>query len=280
MTCRNCTAVKEEAIRTGIIANDIVLEIQMKIPNPPATIQSYQEQLELLIHGCTSVPREYSGPIGKQLAGCKNKTTVSLWDVAGNLPDLPKNVVDELSTDQEYLYEICQTVSTGSCSSELANLQPGKMVHSRWLTSVNRILRLYVSTFNPSENLQLLVNYVVKVYAPIWFLIKQNISLKDGPKHIFQLIMYSRFLPRNLRSVVDSVIERNAFFAHPENLLVSMLFDDRDHMRELALRRIIKARKVESSTKRRIFKPPKINFSARDYTEIIVWHKCWVTPPP
>ncbi|KAF2882163.1 hypothetical protein ILUMI_24019 [Ignelater luminosus] len=44
--------------------------------------------------------------------------------------------------------------------------------------------------------------------------------------------------------------------------------------------KIIKAREDESSTKRRIFKPPKINFSARDYTEIIVWHECQVTPPP
>lgn len=87
------------------------------------------------------------------------------------------------------------------------------MAHSRWLTSANRILRLYVSTLNPSENLQLLVNYVVKVYAPIWFLIKQKPFFKDEAKHIFQLIMYSRFLPENLRSVVDSVIERNAFFA-------------------------------------------------------------------
>ncbi|KAF2878804.1 hypothetical protein ILUMI_27367 [Ignelater luminosus] len=58
-----------------------------------------------------------------------------------------------------------------------------------------------------------------------------------------------------------------------------MLFDDRDHIRELALRRIVKAREAESSTKRRIFEPPNINFSARDYTEIIVWHECQVTPP-
>ncbi|KAF2882105.1 hypothetical protein ILUMI_24067 [Ignelater luminosus] len=143
-------------------------------------------------NGCTSDPREYSGPIGKQLAGWENKTAVSFCAVAGNLPDLPKNVVDELSTDQKYLYEICQTVSTGSCSPELANRQPGKMVHSRWLTSANRIHRHY----------------------------------------------------------------------------------------ELALRRIIKVREAESSTKRRIFKPPKINFSARDYTEIIVWHEWQVTPPP
>ncbi|KAF2902020.1 hypothetical protein ILUMI_04171 [Ignelater luminosus] len=165
-----------------------------------------------------------------------------LWELNEATRDF---IATNVSTDQKYLYEICQAVSTGSSSPELANRQPGKMVHSRWLTSANRLLRLYVSTFNLSENLQLLVNYVIKVYAPIWFLIKQNTSLKDRPKHIFQLIMYSRFLPKNLRSVMDSVIERNAFFAHPENLLVSMLFDDKDHIRELALRRIIKARELK-----------------------------------
>lgn len=70
------------------------------------------------------------------------------------------------------------------------------------------------------------------------------------------------------------------FFAHPENLHVSMLFDDRYHIRELALRSIIKAREAESTTKHRIFKPPKINFSATDYTDIIVWNECRVTAPP
>lgn len=59
-----------------------------------------------------------------------------------------------------------------------------------------------------------------------------------------------------------------------------MLLDDRDHIRELALRRIIKARKAVSPTKRRIFKTPKVNFSAEDYTELIVWHECQITPPP
>lgn len=236
--------------------------------------------LFLTLDGRTSGPTEYSGPIGKELAVCENKTTVSFCAVAGNLPDLSENVVEVLSTDQKYLYEICQAVSIGSCTPELANRQPGKMAHSRWLTSANRILRLYVSTLNPSENLKLLVNYVVKVYAPIWFLIKQNASFKDGAKHIFQLITYSRFLPENLRYVVNSVVERNAFFAHPENLLVSMLFDERDYIRELAFRRIIKAREAERNIKCRIFKPPKINFSATDYTEIIEWCECQITAPP
>lgn len=96
--------------------------------------------LFLTLDGCTSGPREYSGPIGKQLAGCENKPTMSFCAMAGKLSDLPKNVADELSTDHKYIYEICQAVSTGSCTLELATRQPGKIVHSRWLTCANCIL--------------------------------------------------------------------------------------------------------------------------------------------
>ncbi|ESN93205.1 hypothetical protein HELRODRAFT_181125 [Helobdella robusta] len=227
--------------------------------------------LFLALDSCTSGPREYSGPIGKQLATCENETTLLFQPLTGHLPDLTKNVVNELSTDQKYLYEICQAVLTGSCSPELANRQPGNLSHSRWLTCANRLLRLYVSTPDPSESLQILVEYVVKVYDPIWFSIKQKTPLKDGAKHIFNLILFSRYLPTNLRTIVDSVIERNAFYAHPENLLVSMLFDDRDYIRELACRRIIKAKNTDNGFKQRIFKTPKLNFSAKDYTEIISW---------
>ncbi|ESO04220.1 hypothetical protein HELRODRAFT_172570 [Helobdella robusta] len=229
------------------------------------------------VDGCTSGPREYPEPIEKQLATCENKTTLLFQPLTGHLPDLTKNVVNELSIDQKYLYEICQAVLTGSCSPELANRQPGNLSHSRWLTCANRLLRLYVSTPDPSESLQILVEYVVKVYAPIWFSIKQKTSFKDGAKHIFNLILFSRYLPTNLRTIV---IERNAFYAHPENLLVSMLFDDRDYIRELACRRIIKARNTDNGFKQKIFKTPKLNFSAKDYTEIISWQECQVTVTP
>ncbi|KAK2577113.1 hypothetical protein KPH14_011881 [Odynerus spinipes] len=66
-----------------------------------------------------------------------------------NIPEIEQNVVDQMSTDQKYLYKICQAVGAGICSSELANCQPGKMAHSRWLTTANRILRLYVASTNP-----------------------------------------------------------------------------------------------------------------------------------
>ncbi|GBO34573.1 hypothetical protein AVEN_78988-1 [Araneus ventricosus] len=55
----------------------------------------------------------------------------------------------------------------------------------------------------------------------------------------------------DLKKVVDPVISRNAFMAHPENLLLSMLADERWHIRELALRRIMKTRESSSVVERR-----------------------------
>lgn len=66
--------------------------------------------------------------------------------------------------------------------------------------------------------------------------------LTNGPEHIFQVLKSSRFLPENLLQVIDPVIERNAFFAHPENLILSMIVDERAHIRELGLRRIVMAK--------------------------------------
>ena len=65
-----------------------------------------------------------------------------------------------------------------------------------------------------------------------------------------------------------------------------MLADDRNHIRELALRRILKARKdkrsaVTSNTVTnniRIFNLPSFDLSATDYVDLIKWEN--VTEPP
>jgi len=95
------------------------------------------------------------------------------------------------------------------------------------------------------------------------------------------MIKSSRFLPNDLLKVIDPVIERNAFFAHSENLLLTMIVDKRVHIRELGYRRIIKARSLASKRKFiRSFQPPKINFFATDYTEMIDWNTTTLFPPP
>uniref|UniRef100_A0A8D9BH13 Uncharacterized protein n=1 Tax=Cacopsylla melanoneura TaxID=428564 RepID=A0A8D9BH13_9HEMI len=151
----------------------------------------------------------------------------------------------------------------------IANRSPGKMAHSRWLTTANRILQLYVSTNNPSEGLKLLAQFVIKVYAPSWFEIKQNPKATYGARHLHQMIKKCAFLPPEYKSLVFDVIQRNAYFAHCENVLLSMLEDQRAHIRELALRRILKARKLQSSYAIRQFNIPTLNFQAEEYYNLI-----------
>lgn len=178
------------------------------------------------------------------------------------------------------MYEITEAVSTGICSLDLASRSPGPISHARWLTTANRILRLYVGTDEPSSELVLLSEFIVKVYSVGWFTIKMNPSCFDGSKNLWSIIKNSRYLPLDLRSVVDSVISRNAYFAHPENILIGMLADEREHIRALATKRIAKVRSERSSTSTRQFVIPDINFNADDYIDLIDWQKCELTEPP
>lgn len=221
-------------------------------------------------------PRSFSGPIGKAMSACENLPAVSFSPITIQLPEL---VAVDLSTDQQYLYEICHAVSTGVCTESLLKRDPGTLSHSRWLTAANRVLRLYVSTENPSKELVSLVTYIIRVYAPTWFDIKRNSSCKDGVKHLYNTITRSRYLSHDLKSVVDSVIQRNGYFAHPENILLSMLTDDWKHIRELAMRRILRSRS-EPMQGIRVFNIPPLNFNATDYIDIIDWQQAVVTEPP
>lgn len=140
---------------------------------------------------------------------------------------------------------------------------------------------MYISTESPTFELKQTVLFILNSYMPVWFDIKKNSSFTDGPKHVFKVIQTSRYLPANLRQVVEPVIERNSFFAHPENLLLSMVMDDRKHIRELGLRRIIKSRQRSAKEKSiRSFFPPKLNFDAENYFEIIDWSSCKLFSPP
>ncbi|KAK4881136.1 hypothetical protein RN001_004455 [Aquatica leii] len=155
---------------------------------------------------------------------------VNFENIEVTLPDVS---VEELSTDQRYLYEICSGISKGIILLSLSKKDPGKMSHARWLTMANRILRLYVSTEFPSTNLKVLTKYVIRVYAFAWF----NIKTK--------------------------------YFAHPENILLAMLADGWKHMRELGLHRILKCRQMKAKENIREFKIPTLNFEADDVPDKI-----------
>ena len=83
----------------------------------------------------------------------------------------------ELSTDDKYLLQMASSISDGFIPADLANKKLGPISHSRWLTKASCILRLYVSTSTPSDNLRLLAEYVIKVYVPIFFYVKYYSSV-------------------------------------------------------------------------------------------------------
>lgn len=225
----------------------------------------------LELDGATTGPKLFSGPIGKQLVGVE-KTAINSFKnfFSDDLPVLTQSVINDLSEDQKYLYKICHAIQKGSIEAGLTMSSPGTLVHSRFLTTANRVLRLYVSKKAPSAKLRSLANFIVTVYAPMWFKIKTNDSFLMGPKHIFQYIKLVRenVVERNVQKLILNSINRNSYFAHPENILLTMLFDSDENIREIATKTIVDARKTERSERIRAFKKPDLNFECSVYYEM------------
>lgn len=263
--------------RGGVIT---LLEQRLQRPLQWLICQLHANELPLRhlinhLDGNTCGPGAFAGPIGKQLINCENMDVVCFEAIDADIPVILKT---DLSTEQKYLYEICIAVSSGACPTALSKRNPGKMVHSRWLTTANRILRLYVSCSKPCENLKILVLFIMKVYAPTWFAIKAHPSCIKGAVHLHETISRSRYLSPKLKSIVDPVIQRNAYFGHSENILLAMLFDSRKSVRKLGFQRLLKAR--SSPAPSRVFTIPELNFNAKEYYDLIPWDSIQLTEPP
>ena len=90
--------------------------------------------------------------------------------VGPGLSELTQEVKQDLSTDQRYGYELVNAIRTGKLSAEIARLEVGPVCHSRWLTTANRFLRLWVGQHGLSgktkRNMRLIVEYIVGVCYP------------------------------------------------------------------------------------------------------------------
>ena len=93
----------------------------------------------------TTEPRAFSGKIGKALQDCETLAVVNFNPTMTLDAFLFDFESLHLSSDQKYLAEIWQVITSGKFSKSLQAKYPGNMSHSRWLTTANRILRLYAS---------------------------------------------------------------------------------------------------------------------------------------
>ena len=136
-----------------------------------------------------------------------------------------------------------------------------------------------MSEESQTQDLKVLVNFIMKVYIPFWFKVKTEKSIKDGAKHIHYFITVTRYLAKKYKDIIDPVIARNAYFAHPENVLLSMISDSRINVRQEAIDKIIQARiNYSNNNNIRQFRVPTLNFQAEDYKDMVDMSS--VTPPP
>lgn len=236
----------------------------------------------VIFDGPTSGPRDFTGPIGKQLKSCLDLPVVKFTKISLDLPDGDLEAA-LLSTDQKYCLEMARAIANGNCPEELAQREPGPTNHSRWVTTANRWMRVYIGTKRPSAVLKNITVVIMKVYVPMWFRIKKDWQCTEGARHVFESIQRAKEVPKAYRDVMHKYIQNNAYFAHPENVLLSMVTDERPQVRRLGIERIIKARQVDQGQGAgsiRPFQIPKLNFKAKEYTELINWDTLVVTPPP
>ena len=92
----------------------------------------------------------------------------------------------------------------------------------------NRILRLYCSDPNPCAELKLLVMFLIDIYSPAWFDVVQNPSVLNGSRIFHRLVISLEAFPFKVahKEIIKASINWNSYFAHPENVLLSMLTDE------------------------------------------------------
>ena len=223
-------------------------------------------------------PRSFSGPIGKLLPNCEKMTLASYEPIISE--NIPKgDYMNDLSCDQKYLLNIFEAVKRGHCDDDLSYKVPGNISHARWLTTANRILRLYVSTVHPSDQLLKLVKFIMQVYIPSWFQIKRCNSIINGPKNMHSMILRCQGQEEDVKNIIKPVIQRNAYFLHSENILLCMVHDEDNTMKELGWRKILKSRQNKQRIAVRSFKSPDINFEAENYHGLIDWNQDFTSPP-
>ena len=116
-------------------------------------------------------------------------------------------------------------------------------------------------------------------YVPIWCTIKRNELSTSGAKNLFRAVQLLRDQPEDIQEVVRSVLTRNAFWTHPDQLLLAMVADGQQSVREKTVQLIRSGRQHQTAEVRQ-FRLPRLDFSATCYSELITWDAETVTEPP
>ena len=260
------------------------------------------------IDGKAQGPESFTGSIGKLISakdGLKLETvenSCNFEPIAGKVPKIDYELENN---DLKYLYKICHLIQDGPAVGDLSILKeiPGKVNLGRWVTLASNLCReycqtkkcpptkknqtRYTSTQRHYHNLKTLVKIILNIYAPMCFNIRKRFRVTDGSKLLFEQLQLAKdVLQPSHMTVFKEVFKNNCYFAHPENMLLCMMFDEDEEIKKKALKLILDARKrAKKSKKLRKFILPKkyLNFQASHYHELLLWDKMKpreITDPP
>ena len=143
----------------------------------------------------------------------------------------------------------------------LAGQTIGPLITSRWVTGGTRVCCKYTRTSRPSKALIRLTKVVLSLYLPGWFMFKCFPHIQSGAKNFFFVMTLTKELEKVDMAIAQKVLQGNSYWAHSENLTISMLCDEREEVRRKAALWIMKARRdFDPAQHPRKFIPPAVNF--------------------
>lgn len=175
---------------------------------------------------------------GKQLHACVIVSVIKLQLTSISQQWLLKIQMTSIKILKSLL-EIYSAVRSGFCPWNLPVRNSVLIFYIRWLTAANRTFRLYVFIENHTTE--------VKQFYSSWrpmclygltsrgiiLLLTNNACVQDRNNIVL--------LTKKMQDLIHSVTERNTFYGHPENFLLSMITDEKEHIRELGFKLIWKA---------------------------------------
>ena len=110
--------------------------------------------------------------------------------------ELPAKIVQEMSTDASLSYRLLSAIRTGQLQPELATMKCGKLNHTRWLTTGQSLMMLWMSkhglTGETLRRFRMIIEYVCNIYFHMFYEIKVKHNILDGPKHLITLLCLLR----------------------------------------------------------------------------------------
>ena len=103
----------------------------------------------------------------------------------------------------------------------------GPVFHARWLTTANRLMRVWVSKHRFKgknlNNLKMIVEFIVGVYYPVWFDVKVRNSFVNGPRHLLKQLELVRMQKKKVQQLVAPYIARSAWYSQGKAVLQTLL---------------------------------------------------------